>query len=64
MPKLTVDLRPNETLAIGDARIRLERKSGQLARLSIDAPAKMPVTPPRRANQSDAPSPRGSEAPQ
>ena len=48
MPKLTVDLRINETLMIGDAKVRLERKSGQLARLVIDAPANTCVSPPTR----------------
>ena len=49
MPKLTVDLRTNETLTIGEARVRLERKSGQLARLVIEAPANIRVSTPARS---------------
>lgn len=49
MPKLTVDLRINETLMVGDAIVRLERKSGQLARLVIEAPANIRVSTPTRS---------------
>ena len=38
MPKLTADIKPNETITIGDTTVRLERKSGQIARLVFDAP--------------------------
>lgn len=34
---LTIDLKPGEKLQIGDAIVFLEHKSGQLARLVIDA---------------------------
>lgn len=46
MPKLTVDLRSNETLTIGGATVRLDRKSGQIARLVIEAPADIRVVLP------------------
>lgn len=54
MPKLTVDLRTNETLTIGEARVRLERKSGQLARLVIEAPANTRVSLPARPTHESA----------
>lgn len=46
MPKLTVDLRTKETLTIGEARVRLERKYGQIARLVIEAPAETRIVLP------------------
>ena len=49
MPKLTADIKPNETITIGDATVRLERKSGQIARLVIDAPEQVRITLPRQA---------------
>lgn len=43
MALLNVDLKPGEKLQIGDATIVLVQKSGQLARLSIDADKSIPV---------------------
>lgn len=40
---LTVDLKPGERLQIGDATVTLVQKSGQLARLVIDADKSIPV---------------------
>lgn len=40
---LKLDLRPGEAITIGDAIITLEAKSGQLARLSIQADKSIPV---------------------
>lgn len=40
---IKMDLRPGEKLRIGDAVITLEQKSGQLARLVIDADKSIPV---------------------
>ena len=37
MSKLTVDLKVGETLTIGNATVRLEKKSGQQARLVVVA---------------------------
>ena len=37
MSKLTIDLKVGETLTIGTATVRLEKKSGQQARLIITA---------------------------
>lgn len=48
MPKLTADIKPNETITIGDTTVRLERKSGQIARLVIDAPEQVRITLPRQ----------------
>ena len=48
MPKLAADIKPNETITIGDATVRLERKSGQIARLVIDAPEQVRITLPRQ----------------
>ena len=48
MPKLTADIRPNQTITIGDTTVRLERKSGQIARLVIDAPEQVRITLPRQ----------------
>ena len=48
MPKLTADIKPSQTITIGDATVRLERKSGQIARLVIDAPEHVRITLPRQ----------------
>lgn len=37
MGTLKLDLRVGETLYIGESRVQLEKKSGQSARLTIDA---------------------------
>jgi len=54
MSKLSVDLRVGETLTIGGALVRLEKKSGQLARLTIEADESVAIKPPgrSRANKS------------
>lgn len=52
MPKLIADIKPNETITIGDTTVRLERKSGQLARLVIDAPEQVRITLPRQAGSA------------
>ncbi len=43
MTKMIVDLRKNETLYIGGASVRLEQKSGQVARLVIEADNRLPI---------------------
>ena len=48
MTKMIVDLRKNETLYIGGAAIRLEKKSGQVARLMIEAAPDTQIKPPAR----------------
>jgi len=52
MPKLTADIKPNQTITIGDTTVRLERKSGQIARLVIDAPEQVRITLPRQAGSA------------
>jgi len=52
MPKLTADIRPNQTITIGNTPVRLERKSGQIARLVIDAPEQVRITLPRQAGSA------------
>lgn len=47
MSKMTVDLKIGETLSIGAATVRLEKKSGQLSRLVIVADDATPITPPK-----------------
>ena len=46
--KLHVELRIGETLHIGNSTVTLEKKSGQRARLLVQAPADIPVTHPGR----------------
>ena len=52
MPKLTADIKPNQAITIGDTTVRLERKSGQIARLVIDAPEQVRITLPRQADSA------------
>lgn len=40
---LKIDIRPGESIKIGDAVVTLESKSGQLARLSIEADKSVPI---------------------
>lgn len=47
MSRLAVDLKVGDTLKIGAASIRLEKKSGQLARLVVEAPLDTEITTPR-----------------
>lgn len=52
MATIKVDLRVGETLRIGDAVIVLEQKSGQLARLVIEADKSIPVRKESEPNAS------------
>lgn len=55
---LSVDLRIGETLYVGDARIRLERKDGRRARLLVQAPRTTKIqTPPKPCAQECASTP-------
>lgn len=54
MSKLTVTIKVGETLRIGDTQIRLEKKSGQLAHLVIEADPGTPITVPTRKSASPA----------
>lgn len=40
---LKIDLRPGEAITIGDAIVTLESKSGQVARLAVEADKSIPV---------------------
>lgn len=55
MSKLTVTLKVGETLRIGDTRVKLEKKSGQLAHLVIEADPGTPITTPTRRSASPEP---------
>lgn len=48
MSKMTVDLKVGETLTIGAATVRLEKKSGQVARLLVEAAPDTKIKPPAR----------------
>lgn len=40
---LKIDLKPGEAITIGNATVRLEAKSGQVARLVVEADKSVPV---------------------
>lgn len=48
MTKMHVDLKPGQVLIVGGAAIRLEKKSGQVARLMIEAAPDTQIKPPAR----------------
>lgn len=48
MTKLHVDLKLGQVLIIGDTAIRLEKKSGQVARLLVEAAPDTKIKPPAR----------------
>ena len=52
MPKLAADIRANQTITIGNTTVRLQRKSGQIARLVIDAPEQVRITIPRQTGSA------------
>lgn len=52
MTKMHVDLRVGEVLVIGGAAIRLEKKSGQVARLAIVADEGTEIKNPTQARKS------------
>ena len=45
---LSIDLRIGETLCVGDALIRLERKDGRRVRLLVQAPRTTKIQPPAK----------------
>lgn len=59
---LSVDLRIGETLYVGDARIRLERKDGRRARLLVQAPRTTKIKTPGAQECASAPE-MGKEQP-
>ena len=48
MTKMHVDLKPGQVLIVGGAAIRLEKKSGQVARLLVEAAPDTQIKPPAR----------------
>lgn len=53
--KMSIDLRVGETLRVGDALIRLERKDGRRVRLLVQAPRTTKIqTPPKPRAQECA----------
>lgn len=46
--KMSIDLRVGETLRVGDALIRLERKDGRRVRLMVQAPRTTKIQPPAK----------------
>lgn len=48
MTVLHLDLRVGETFSFGDVRLTLEKKSGQVARLTIEADPHTHIALPRR----------------
>ena len=54
MTKLHVDLKLGQVLIIGDTAIRLEKKSGQVARLLIEATPGTPIKPPARMSAPES----------
>lgn len=47
MSKMLIDLKVGETLIIGSSAVRLEKKSGQLARLEVKTDRDTVIIPPR-----------------
>lgn len=52
MSKMIVELKVGETLEIGSARVRLEKKSGQVARLVVEADDGTRIKNPQEARRS------------
>ncbi|MFG9301274.1 hypothetical protein [Pseudomonas aeruginosa] len=50
--KMSVDLRTGDVLLVGGAAIRLEKKSGQVARLVIEADEGTVIKNPSQARKS------------
>lgn len=49
---MKMDLRPGETVTIGDVTVTLVKKSGQVASLLIVADKAVPITPPRSPDRA------------
>ena len=52
---LKIDIRPGQEITVGGVRIKLERKSGQLASLVIDAPKDVPIKGPHHREDGQKP---------
>lgn len=60
---LSIDLRIGETLCVGDARIRLERKDGRRVRLLVQAPRTTKIQPPPKPRAQECASSTTKEPP-
>lgn len=49
MPRVVCDLRIGDAIAVGLTRVRMAHKSGQVARLVVEAPADIAITLERAA---------------
>lgn len=54
MSGLVIDIKVGETMRIGDATVRLEKKSGQLARLIVVADPSTPIQTPKQLRDLDS----------
>ena len=52
MSKLTIDLKVGQSIQIGEAKITLQKKAGQLARLVIEADPMIKIIVPTRMSAS------------
>lgn len=56
MTKFTTELKPGQSIVVGDTTITMERKSGQVARLVIQADESTKIiTPARKSVLPDTP---------
>jgi len=53
MPRLSIDIRPGETVRIGDAVVTMQHKTGRVAHLSIDAPISVRIDVDRKRGAND-----------
>lgn len=60
---LSIDLRIGETLCVGDARIRLERKDGRRVRLLVQAPRTTKIQTPSKPRAQECASSTTKEPP-
>ena len=59
--QMSIDLRIGETLCVGDARIRLERKDGRRVRLLVQAPRTTKIQPPAKPRAQECASTQPEE---
>ena len=61
--KMSIDLRVGETLRVGDALIRLERKDGRRVRLLVQAPRSTKIKTPFNPSAQECASSTTKEPP-
>ena len=59
--KMSIDLRVGETLRVGEALIRLERKDGRRVRLLVQAPRTTKIQPPAKPRAQECASTQTEE---